>query len=70
MTTKNHPTAPTAHVATVATVAPSMLHARICKRPKPVTRTSWRGTPELWCPSCGRTTPLPAAPDDEPPRAA
>jgi hypothetical protein len=29
-------------------------HAARCSRPSPMLRTSWRGEPEAWCPSCGR----------------
>ena len=35
----------------------SLPHAARCKRPAPVLRLSWRGTPEIHCPSCGRYAP-------------
>lgn len=34
-------------------------HATHCSRPAPLLRLSWAGTPEVWCPSCGRATPAP-----------
>lgn len=40
-------------------------HAKTCKRPAPLLRLSWRGTPELWCPSCGRTCPAPDTRSDD-----
>ena len=36
------------------TPAPGIPHSRGCTRPKPIRRASWKGTPEDWCPSCGR----------------
>ena len=36
---------------------PTIPHAADCKRPAPTLRLSWRGTPELHCPACGRTAP-------------
>lgn len=29
-------------------------HAARCSRPTPTIRTSWSGTPERFCPGCGR----------------
>lgn len=37
---------------------PTIPHAAACKRPAPVLRLSWRGTPEQWCGGCGRTAPM------------
>ena len=34
--------------------APKIPHHAHCKRPKPVLRRSWAGSPELYCPGCGR----------------
>lgn len=37
----------------------TIVHSTRCRRPAPLLRLSWRGTPEAWCPSCGRTAPAP-----------
>lgn len=37
-----------------STMAATIPHAAKCGRPAPVPRLSWRGTPEWWCPCCGR----------------
>lgn len=39
---------------------PHLKHAPRCqRRHAPLLRLSWGGTPEAWCPSCGRTAPAP-----------
>ena len=43
--------------ATPQTHGGSLPHAARCKRPAPTLRLSWRGTPEIHCPSCGRYAP-------------
>ena len=40
--------------------APALPHSAHCKRPSPVLRQSWDGSPELFCPGCGRTVAIPA----------
>lgn len=42
---------------TTDTSRPTIPHAARCTRPTPVLRLSWAGTPETWCPSCGRYAP-------------
>lgn len=38
---------------------PAIDHARGCPQDRPLLqRLAWDGTPELWCPGCGRTTPV------------
>lgn len=44
---------------TTTTTHTEIPHAARCRRPAPVLRLSWRRTPELWCPGCGRSTALP-----------
>ena len=43
--------------ASLSPEAPLIPHASRCKRPAPVLRLSWAGTPEAFCPGCGRYTP-------------
>lgn len=58
------------------TTRPYLDHAAQCKRRRPpILRLAWGGTPEAWCPDCGRTAPAPdtrttteaatATPDDK-----
>lgn len=45
---------------------PYLEHAPRCQRTRPpMLRASWGGSPELWCPCCGRYAP---ADDTRPPR--
>lgn len=38
---------------------PRFTHQDGCSRRRPpLLRLSWSGTPELWCPDCGRCLPL------------
>lgn len=47
---------------TTTTTHTEIPHAARCRRPAPVLRLSWRGTPELWCGGCGRSTAMPVPP--------
>lgn len=47
-----------------STPAPSIPHAPRCQRRRaPLLRLSWRRTPEVWCPDCGRAARLDAPTD-------
>ena len=38
---------------------PVLAHADSCPEPRLVLRSSWKGLPEVWCPSCGRYAAVP-----------